>query len=39
MISSAEVLGLSFTDIAGNPASDLIQLLVPDGESMLDTKI
>jgi hypothetical protein len=39
MISSAEVLGLSFTDIAGNPASDLIQQLVPDGESMLDTKI
>jgi hypothetical protein len=39
MISSAEVLGLSFTDTAGNPASDLIQQLVPAGESMLDTKI
>lgn len=39
MISSTEVLGLSFTDTAGNPANDLVQQLVPDGESMLDTKI
>ena len=39
MISSTEVLGLSFTDTAGNPASDLIQQLVPDGKAILDTKI
>ena len=39
MISSTELLGLSFTDTANNPASGLIQQLVPDGASMLDTKI
>jgi hypothetical protein len=39
MISSTELLGLSFTDTAENPASKLIQQLVPDGKSMLDTKI
>jgi hypothetical protein len=39
MISSTEILGLSFTDTAGNPTNDLIQQLVPAGESMLDTKI
>ncbi len=39
MISSTEVLGLSFTDTSGNPTNDLIQQLVPHGKSMLDTKI
>ncbi len=39
MITSSDVLGLSFTDTAGNAANDLVQQLVPDGESMLDTKI
>ncbi len=39
MISSTDVLGLSFTNTAGDPANDLIQQLVPDGKSMLDTKI
>lgn len=39
IISSTEVLGLSFNDTAGNPANNLIQQLVPVGESMLDTKI
>ncbi len=39
MISSTDVLGLSFTDTAGNPASELIQQLVSDGKAMLDTKI
>lgn len=39
MISSTELLGLSFTDTASNPASDLIQQLVPAGQSVLDTKV
>lgn len=39
MISSTDLLGLSFTDTAGNPARSLIQQLAPDGKSMLDTKI
>jgi len=39
IITSADVLGLSFTDTAGDPTHDLIQQLVPDGKSMLDTKI
>ncbi len=39
IISATEVLGLSFTDNAENPASELIQQLVPEGESMLDTKV
>ena len=39
MISSTEILGLSFTDTAGNAIGDLIQQLVPHGKSMLDTKI
>lgn len=39
MITSTEVLSLSFTDKAENPAHELIQQLVPDGKSMLDTKI
>ncbi len=39
MISSSQVLGLSFTEGAGNPAQELIQQLIPDGESILDTKI
>jgi len=39
MISATEVLGLSFTENAENPTNNLIQQLIPDGESMLDTKI
>jgi len=39
MISSTEVLGLSFTDTAGNATGDLIQQLVPNGKAILDTKI
>jgi len=39
MISSTDLLGLSFTDGAGNPANELIQQLAPAGKSMLDTKI
>lgn len=39
MISSREVLALSFTDTAGDPANELVQQLVPEGKSMLDTKI
>ncbi len=39
LISSAEVLGITFTDTASNPANNLIQQLVPHGESMLDTTI
>ncbi len=39
MISSTDVLGLSFTDTADTPARNLIQQLAPDGKSMLDTKI
>ncbi len=39
MISSIQVLGLSFTEGAGNPAQELIQHLIPDGKNMLDTKV
>jgi hypothetical protein len=39
MISSTNVLGLSFGEDAGNPAQALVQQLIPDGEAMLDTKI
>lgn len=39
MITSTPVLGLSFTEGAGNPARDLIQQLIPDGEAILDTKV
>jgi len=39
MISSTDLLGLSFTDGAGNPANELVQQLAPAGKSMLDTKI
>lgn len=39
MITSVPVLGLSFTEDAGNPARDLIQQLIPDGETILDTKV
>lgn len=39
MITSTKVIGLSFTDNAGDPTSELIQQLVPDSESMLDTKV
>lgn len=39
MISSTNILGLSFGEDAGNPAQELIQQLIPDGETMLDTKI
>ena len=39
MITSCDILGLSFGTGAGNPAQALIQQLIPDGEAMLDTKI
>jgi len=39
MISSSDILGLTFGAGAGNPAQELIQQLIPDGETMLDTKI
>jgi hypothetical protein len=39
MITSTPVLGLSFTEGAGNPAQDLIQQLIPEGEAILDTKV
>lgn len=39
MITSTEVLSLSFTGKAGNPAHELIQQLIPNGKSMLDTRI
>lgn len=39
MITSVPVLGLSFTEDAGNPARELIQQLIPDGEAILDTKV
>ncbi len=38
-ISSTDILGLSFGVGAGNPAQALIQQLIPDGETMLDTKV
>jgi len=39
MISSTDAVSINFTDNAGNPANDLIIQLLPDGKSMLDTKI
>ncbi len=39
MISTATILGVNFTELAGDPTNDLIQQLVGDGQSMLDTKI
>jgi len=39
MISSTDAISINFTDTAGNPANDLILQLLPDGKSMLDTKI
>lgn len=39
MISTTDVLALSFTDLAGDPTNELIQQLVGDGHPMLDTKI
>ena len=38
-ISSCDILGLSFGTGAGNPAQKLIKQLIPDGETMLDTKV
>lgn len=39
MVSSTNILAVSFGEDAGNPAQELIQHLIPDGETMLDTKI
>lgn len=39
MLLSTDLLGISFTSKAGDPTSELIQKLVPSGETMLDTKI
>lgn len=39
ILTATDVLGLSFNDSAGSPASNLIKQLLPDGQSMLDTKI
>jgi len=39
LISSSDNLNLSFGVGAGNPAQNLIQQLIPDGETMLDTKV
>lgn len=39
MVSSTNILAVSFGEDAGNPAQELIQQLIPDGETMLDTKI
>ncbi len=38
-ISSTNLLNLSFSDTAEDPASALIQQLIPEDESMLDTKV
>lgn len=38
-LSSSGVLNLSFSDTAGDPASDLFQQLIAEDESMLDTKV
>ncbi len=38
-VTTGKILGLSFTDTAGDPTSELIQHLVPEGKSMLDTKV
>lgn len=39
IISTTDLINLSFSDTAGDPASELIHQLVPEGESMLDTKV
>jgi len=39
MVSSTNILAISFGEDAGNPAQELIQQLIPDGETILDTKI
>lgn len=39
ILLSSELLGVSVNAHAGDPTSDLIQRLVPAGETMLDTKI
>jgi hypothetical protein len=38
-ISSIPLLGLSFSETAADPTAELIQKLLPQGSSMLDTKI
>lgn len=38
-ISSTTLLHLIFTDKAGDPTRELIQHLIPEDESMLDTKV
>ena len=39
IISSTDAVSINFTDNADNPANDLILQLLPEGKSMLDTKI
>ncbi len=39
IITTADVLGVTVTETAKNPTNDLIQQLVPHGESILDTTI
>lgn len=38
-ITTTQLLGLSFSDEAGDPASELIKRLMPKGSSMLNTKV
>ncbi len=38
-LSNIPLLGLSFSDTAADPTAELIQKLLPQGSSMLDTKI
>lgn len=38
-ISGTKLLGLTFTDKAEDPANELIKRMVPEGQSILDTKI
>ena len=38
-ISTTDLLDISFSDTAGNPANDLIQQLIAEEESRLDTKV
>jgi hypothetical protein len=38
-VSSVPLLGLSFSETAADPTAELIQKLLPQGTSMLDTKI
>jgi hypothetical protein len=39
IISSTDAVSINFTDTAGNPSNDLVFQLLPEGKSILDTKI